>query len=37
MDRETRAGELVEFAPTDRLFTAPRDGRAEDYISGRFG
>jgi phosphate transport system ATP-binding protein len=37
MDRETRAGELVEYAPTDQIFTAPRDQRTEDYISGRFG
>jgi len=37
MNRETRAGELVEFAPTDQLFTAPKDRRTEDYISGRFG
>lgn len=37
MDRETRAGELVEFSPTSELFTAPKDKRTEDYISGRFG
>ncbi|HUH01849.1 MAG TPA: phosphate ABC transporter ATP-binding protein PstB [Kofleriaceae bacterium] len=30
-------GELVEYAPTDRLFTAPSDQRTEDYITGRFG
>ncbi len=30
-------GELVEFAPTDRLFTGPSDPRTEDYITGRFG
>ena len=30
-------GELVEFAPTSRLFTAPRDERTEAYITGRFG
>ena len=30
-------GELVEFAPTQRLFTAPRDERTEAYITGRFG
>jgi phosphate transport system ATP-binding protein len=32
-----RAGQLVEFAPTNDLFTKPRDKRTEDYISGRFG
>ncbi len=37
MDRETRAGELVEFSPTSELFTTPKDKRTEDYISGRFG
>ncbi|MGI8496702.1 MAG: phosphate ABC transporter ATP-binding protein PstB [Gemmatimonadaceae bacterium] len=31
------AGELVELAPTDTLFTTPRDSRTEAYITGRFG
>jgi phosphate transport system ATP-binding protein len=31
------SGELVEFAPTNALFTAPRDPRTEAYITGRFG
>ena len=30
-------GELVELAPTARLFTAPADPRTESYITGRFG
>jgi phosphate transport system ATP-binding protein len=30
-------GELVEFGLTRELFTNPRDGRTEDYITGRFG
>jgi phosphate transport system ATP-binding protein len=30
-------GELVEFASTRDLFTAPRDPRTESYITGRFG
>lgn len=30
-------GEVVEFAPTDTLFTRPGDKRTEDYITGRFG
>ncbi|MBN3033506.1 MAG: phosphate ABC transporter ATP-binding protein [Candidatus Saganbacteria bacterium] len=30
-------GELVEFGPTKRIFTAPKDKRTEDYITGRFG
>lgn len=30
-------GELVEFGPTNTVFTAPRDKRTEDYITGRYG
>jgi phosphate transport system ATP-binding protein len=30
-------GDLVEYAPTDRLFTSPQDRRTEDYITGKFG
>ncbi|MGH2405624.1 MAG: phosphate ABC transporter ATP-binding protein PstB [bacterium] len=30
-------GELIEFGPTQTLFTTPRDTRTEDYITGRFG
>jgi phosphate transport system ATP-binding protein len=30
-------GELVEFGPTEQIFTNPRDKRTEDYITGRFG
>jgi phosphate transport system ATP-binding protein len=30
-------GELIEFGATDRIFTAPRDRRTQDYITGRFG
>ncbi|MHB1006980.1 MAG: phosphate ABC transporter ATP-binding protein PstB [Chloroflexota bacterium] len=30
-------GELVEYGPTDDIFTHPRDKRTEDYITGRFG
>lgn len=30
-------GELVEFGKTAELFTAPRDSRTEEYITGRFG
>jgi phosphate transport system ATP-binding protein len=31
------AGQLVEFGPTNGLFTRPTDKRTEDYITGRFG
>ncbi len=30
-------GELVEFGPTEKLFTNPSDKRTQDYITGRFG
>ena len=30
-------GELVEYGPTDKMFTKPSDKRTEDYITGRFG
>jgi phosphate transport system ATP-binding protein len=30
-------GEMIEFGPTGGIFTNPRDGRTDDYISGRFG
>lgn len=30
-------GELIEYADADSIFTAPRDKRTEDYITGKFG
>lgn len=30
-------GEVVEYGPTDTLFSRPIDKRTEDYITGRFG
>ena len=30
-------GEMVEFDDTTRIFTAPRDQRTSDYITGRYG
>jgi phosphate transport system ATP-binding protein len=30
-------GELVEIGPTEQIFTAPRDRRTDDYVTGRFG
>ncbi len=29
--------EMVEYGPTDQIFTVPTDGRTNDYITGRFG
>ena len=31
------SGELIEFGETKDIFTAPRDKRTEDYITGRYG
>ena len=30
-------GELVEFGKTVEIFTAPKDKRTEEYITGRYG
>lgn len=30
-------GDLIEFGPTNKLFTTPSDRRTENYITGRFG
>ncbi|HBA53140.1 phosphate ABC transporter ATP-binding protein PstB [Syntrophorhabdus aromaticivorans] len=30
-------GELVEFGPTDKMFTVPKDKRTEEYLTGKFG
>ena len=30
-------GELIEFGETDQVFTAPKNKRTEEYITGRFG
>jgi phosphate transport system ATP-binding protein len=30
-------GELVEFGPTERIFTSPEDSRTEEYVTGKFG
>jgi phosphate transport system ATP-binding protein len=29
--------EMIEFGPTDQIFTVPGDKRTDDYITGRFG
>ncbi|GAB4540534.1 MAG: phosphate ABC transporter ATP-binding protein PstB [Anaerolineae bacterium] len=34
---EDRAGTMVEYGPTEKIFTRPGDQRTEDYITGRFG
>ena len=30
-------GDMVEFGPTEKIFSMPQDRRTEDYIPGRFG
>ena len=34
---ERRIGRLVEYGPTERIFTTPLDSRTDDYVSGKFG
>jgi len=34
---EDRAGYLVEFGPTEAIFTNPKEKITEEYITGRFG
>ncbi len=31
------SGDMIEFGPTEKLFTQPQDIRTQDYITGRFG
>jgi len=30
-------GKMVEYGPTDQIFTNPREERTKDYITGRYG
>jgi len=30
-------GELIEMGPTEQIFTAPKNRRTDDYVTGRFG
>ena len=36
-ESDTRTGCLVEYAPTNKIFSAPEDERTENYVTGRFG
>ena len=36
-DEGRRAGVLVEYDATPKIFTRPADRRTEDYVTGRFG
>ena len=31
------AGEMIEHAPTDKIFSTPDDSRTEEYVTGKFG
>ncbi|MCS6881857.1 MAG: phosphate ABC transporter ATP-binding protein PstB [Oscillochloridaceae bacterium] len=37
MDKADRAGELIEYDVTSKVFQNPSDKRTEEYVSGRFG
>ncbi len=37
LDERDRAGILIEYGPTKKLFTNPENKITEDYITGRFG
>jgi phosphate transport system ATP-binding protein len=37
LDQGHRYGVLAEFGETEQIFTAPREKRTQDYITGRFG
>ena len=30
-------GDLIEFGPTSKMFTVPKDKRTEEYLTGKFG
>jgi phosphate transport system ATP-binding protein len=31
------SGEMIEHAPTERIFSTPSDSRTEEYVTGKFG
>jgi phosphate transport system ATP-binding protein len=35
--KDHRTGRVVEYAPTDKIFTNPTDKRTEDYVTGKVG
>jgi phosphate transport system ATP-binding protein len=37
VDGQARAGTVIEFDETHRIFTNPKDKRTEEYVTGRFG
>jgi phosphate transport system ATP-binding protein len=37
LDASDRAGLLIEYNPTQKMFSNPDNSITEDYITGRFG
>jgi phosphate transport system ATP-binding protein len=37
LDHGKRVGRLVEFSPTEKIFTNPDDDRTKEYVTGKFG
>jgi phosphate transport system ATP-binding protein len=37
LDGGRRVGRLVEYAPTEKIFTNPDDERTKEYVTGKFG
>lgn len=37
MINEQRSGTLVEYGPTEQIFTNPQNHQTEEYVTGRFG
>jgi len=31
------SGDVVEYGPTEQVFTSPKEKRTEDYVSGKLG
>jgi phosphate transport system ATP-binding protein len=36
-ESDRRTGVLVEYNPTEKIFSRPDDDRTEQYVTGRFG
>ena len=36
-DGDRRTGRLIEYNPTEKIFSNPDDERTEQYVTGRFG
>jgi phosphate transport system ATP-binding protein len=37
LEHGKRVGQLVEFSPTEKIFTNPDDERTKEYVTGKFG